>query len=102
MCSGKQMDIFDEIIGMTEKDLQNDENFWLKHCDFISLNKRGYGYWVWKPYIIKKTLKIMDNDDILLFLDCGCELNYLARDKFLEYIELVKTKKNFGNKWWFN
>jgi hypothetical protein len=38
----------------------------------------------------------MDNDDILLYLDCGCELNYLARDKFLKYIELVKTKKILG------
>jgi len=94
----KQMNIFDEIIGFTEKDLQNDNEFWSKHCDFINKNRRGYGYWLWKPYIIKKKLEKINNDDILLYLDCGCELNYLARDKFLEYIELVKTKKILGTK----
>ena len=94
----KQMNIFNEIIGITEKDLQNDNEFWSKHCNFINNNKRGYGYWLWKPYIIKKKLEKMDNDDILLYLDCGCELNYLAHNKFLEYIELVKTKKILGTK----
>lgn len=92
----KKMEIFDEIIGMTEKDLQNDQEFWSKHCDFINSNSRGYGYWLWKPYIIKKILEKMNDDDILLYLDSGCELNYMARDKFLEYIELVKIKKILG------
>lgn len=92
----KQMNIFDNIIGMTEKDLQNDNEFWSKHCDFINNNSRGYGYWLWKSYIIKETLKKMDDNDILLYLDCGCELNYLARNKLLEYIELVKEKKILG------
>ena len=32
--------IFDEIIGLTEKDLQKDEFFWNKHYDFIKNNKR--------------------------------------------------------------
>lgn len=93
----KQMDIFDEIIGMTEKDLQNDEEFWSKHCDFINNNSRGYGYWIWKPYIIKKTFKKMVDDDILLYLDCGCELNYLAIDEFRAKINLVKNKQILGS-----
>jgi len=25
-------------------------------------------YWLWKPYIIKKTMEMMDDDDILLYL----------------------------------
>lgn len=94
----KKFEIFDEIIGLTEKDLQNDNEFWSKHKDFINSNSRGYGYWIWKPFIIKKTLEKMNDNDILLFLDCGCELNYLAKNKFLEYLELVKTKKIMGTK----
>ncbi len=78
----KKMEVFDEIIGLTEKDLQNDENFWLKHNNFIESNLKGYGYWIWKPYIIMKTLEKMNNNDILLYLDCGCELNYLGKKNY--------------------
>jgi len=90
------MNIFNEIIGLTEKDLQNDNEFWTKHKDFINSNSRGYGYWLWKPYIIKKTLEKMNDDDILLYVDCGCELNYNGKKKFDNYINLVKEKKIIG------
>lgn len=93
----KQMNIFDEIIGMTEKDLQNDEEFWFKHSDFINNNSKGYGYWLWKPYIIKKTLEKMNDEDILLYLDCGCELNYLAKIELENKIKIVKNKKIIGS-----
>ena len=92
----EKFDLFHKIIGLTEKNLQNDEEFWSKHKDFINSNAKGYGYWIWKPYIINKTLEQMNNNDILLYLDCGCELNYLGKDKFLEFIEIVKNKKILG------
>jgi hypothetical protein len=44
----------------------------------------------------KKNFKKMNPNDILMYLDSGCELNYLARDKLLEYIESVKIKKILG------
>lgn len=91
-----QMNVFDEIIGLTEKDLMNDSEFWTKHCKFIESNSRGYGYYVWKPYIIKKTLEKMNDGDILLFVDSGCELNPKGQKKLLEYFNLVKTKKIIG------
>ncbi len=31
--------------------------FWKKHGTFIESNPRGYGYWLWKPFIIKETLQ---------------------------------------------
>jgi hypothetical protein len=34
--------------------------------------------------------------DILLYVDSGCELNYKGRNKLLDYIELVKSKKIIG------
>ena len=93
----KNMEIFHEIIGLTEKDLINDNEFWNKHSDFIKSNQRGYGYWLWKSYIIKKTLEQMNNNDILLYMDCGCELNHLARDDLNNKIEIVKTKFILGS-----
>ena len=94
----KSMNIFEKVIGLTEKDLINDSEFWNKHQNFILENSRGYGYWLWKPYIIKKTLESINNEDILLYLDSGCELNSNGLNKLLKYIELVKIKKIIGTK----
>lgn len=35
---------------------------------------RGGGYWIWKPFVILKTLKSMQEGDILLYADAGCHL----------------------------
>ena len=32
---------------------------------------RGGGYWIWKPFVILKTLKSMQEGDILLYADAG-------------------------------
>ena len=64
--------IFDKTILYTAEDLQSDTEFWFKHGIFIENNPRGYGYWLWKPYLIKKTMLKMKHGDVLLYLDCGC------------------------------
>ena len=51
------LNIFDKIIGYTTIYLVNDKKFWNEHGDFIKKNPRGFGYWIWKPYLIKKTLE---------------------------------------------
>ena len=92
----EELNLFDNIKGLTEKDLIEDTEFWNKHGNFITNNKRGYGYYIWKPYIINKTLKEMNENDILLYLDCGCELNINGKDKLLDFFNIVKSKKLIG------
>lgn len=36
--------------------------------------RRGAGYWLWKPFIIKETLKEMGPGDILVYSDAGIEI----------------------------
>ena len=43
--------------------------------------KRGYGYWIWKPYIILQELNKLNEGDILVHLDIHCHLNVI-KDKF--------------------
>lgn len=88
---------FDEINIFTEDDLKNDKIFWDKHGKFIENSNRGYGYWIWKPYLIKKRLdQILDND-ILIYCDAGCELNKQGINRIYEYIDLLNTNpKNDG------
>lgn len=54
----KELKLFDEIIVYTGNNLKEDTEFWNKHSEFILNNRRGFGYWLWKPYIIKKQWKI--------------------------------------------
>jgi hypothetical protein len=88
----REFNLFDKINGYTDKDLINEIDFYNKHKKFIIKNKRGYGYWIWKSYLINKHLKFMNDNDILIYLDCGCELNINGRKKLLDFINLVKTK----------
>jgi hypothetical protein len=87
------LNIFTESIFYTGEDLKCDIDFWNKHGDFITNNQRGYGYWLWKSYLIQKTMASMNNGDILLYLDCGCELVRAKKDNLLQCIDLVKTDK---------
>ena len=81
-----QINVCDEIVKFTDADLKNDPDFWDKHHAFIENNKRGYGYWLWKPYLILKTLERMNENDILIHLDAGCEIvnNSDSTQKILE------------------
>jgi len=85
--------LFTEVKGYTEQNLKMDTSFWEKHGKFIEANPRGYGYWIWKPYLIKKTLDLLNNGDILIYSDAGCylNLNALSVKRLYEYIEMVKS-----------
>jgi len=87
--------LFDNIIGYTEKDLKNDKNFWNRHGNFLENNKRGYGYWLWKSYIILKTLNNINENDIILYCDAGCHLKLNNKYKLLEYIDIL-NKSQYG------
>ena len=45
------------------KDLPDEIN------NYAKLYCKGYGYWIWKPYIIKEALCKIKSNDILLYLD---------------------------------
>ena len=92
------LNVFDSIIGYTDKDLMNDTEFWYQHSNFILNNSRGFGYWLWKSYIIKKTMEKFNNDDILLYLDCGCELDIRKKNKIIKIFEHVKKEYIIGTK----
>lgn len=51
--------------------------------------KRGFGYWIWKPYFILKTLQESNDDDIIIYIDS----TDLPRIKFIEFID-EHFKKN--------
>jgi hypothetical protein len=82
--------LFDTIVTATDETLTSDSNFWSKHGRFIETSPKGYGYWIWKPWLIKKALASMTTGDILVYADAGCTLHVEGLPRLLEYIDLVK------------
>lgn len=85
--------LFNEIFLYTGNYLMDDTSFWSKHSEFVKKNKRGCGYWIWKSYLIQKKMKELNDGDVILYLDCGCELDIDEKEFLLYYIEQVKQDK---------
>lgn len=73
--------------------------FWETHKKFILSNPdKGYGYWIWKPYLIKHVFDNMMNDwDLLLWSDAGCEINLLQPKTFDELWKTTYADKIVGS-----
>ena len=84
----KQFYPFETIQGYGPSDLSVE--FTQKFANILNM-KRGAGYWIWKPIILKQKLDQMQNDEMLVYLDAGCNLNPLGMPRFLEYINMLKT-----------
>lgn len=89
-----ELHTFDKIIGMTDTNLKNDPLFWDKHKDFIENNHRGYGYWIWKSYLVLKCLEEMNDGDIVLYCDAGCEINKKGIHRLNEYFDIVANSES--------
>ena len=59
---------FNKVISYSPQDI--DKYFYHKHKKLLK-QFRGNGYWVWKPYFIKKSLELLDEGDVLFYCDSG-------------------------------
>lgn len=94
----------DMITEYTPCDLDND--FRIKHKECLSI-KKGAGLWLWKPYIILKELKELDDNDILMYIDSGAKfvkdiqplIDYMNKNKLNMYSgEMVNQVENKWSK----
>ena len=79
---------FNTITSYGPEDLDTD--FKEKFKDILKL-PRIAGYGIWRPYIINKKLKEINNDDILIYLDAGCTINNKGKKRFFEYIKMLNN-----------
>ena len=66
--SGLNIGGFDQIISYSPTDI--DQDFYIKNRKILN-QKKGNGYWIWKPYFIKKTLEKLNYGDYLFYCDSG-------------------------------
>lgn len=77
----QELKLFDQIIVYGPKDLPD----YIKSNPLMAF-KKGGGYWLWKPYVIWKTLQ--DHEDAaVIYVDGGCSLN--ASDDWNEYFDYI-------------
>jgi hypothetical protein len=47
------------------------KNFYEHHKDILKNEVRGFGFWMWKAAIIKQTLDMVNDGDIVAYIDSG-------------------------------
>jgi hypothetical protein len=83
---------FDHVSLVSENELRtllSDQDL-----NFIETHSTGYGYWIWKPYLILHTFATNRDIDIVVYLDSGCQLNWKkkATIRYRNYITLVRDQ----------
>lgn len=92
----------DQTFSFTFEEIKKTD-FYKKNRDILD-QKRGAGYWLWKPYIILEVLNKIENGDILVYSDSGIEITKDLQPLFnaLQKTPGVLTFNNCGhlNKTW--
>ena len=82
--------LFDEIKLLNEYDLDEYISNIIKSLIEKHGNK-GYGFWIWKSYILMNELNKLNENDILVHLDMHCIDNNL-KDKFDDIINILQNQ----------
>jgi hypothetical protein len=85
---GLDMKVFDHVWAWTPKDL--DKDFRRTFNSVLNHNTPGYGYWAWKPQVILQAMDLLDDGDVLLYIDAGCHLNPAGRHRMPHYFHLTE------------
>ena len=83
----RRSEFFLGVYCFTEKNL--DSLFIKKHGNFIENNKRGFGYFIWKPQVILQIMSIIPENSFLLYADAGCSIKKEGLNRFRNYIDIA-------------
>ncbi len=90
----KDFNYFDKVIVFSINDLGKNNKKKLLNLLKNRKNKKGYGFWFWKPLIIKKFLDKINDNDIVNYVDLGCHINSKGKRRFNYYIKKLNKSKN--------
>lgn len=86
---GNNCGLFNDFKCYREEDIEN--SFKEKYSEVWNDSTRGGGWWIWKAKIIYEKLKMINNNDILVYLDGGCSINITQQstNRFNDYIKMI-------------
>ena len=85
--------LFDTVTVYSPGDL--DRTF-LQQFHHLIFQHKGGGYWMWKPYLIKRFYDSIPSGDIVIYCDAGCLINGEGRKRFNEYMDII-VNSHFGS-----
>lgn len=64
--------------------------FVVEHEIFMKSHSRGLGLWIWKPAILSYLVDRLEEDEVVVLLDAGCQLNSTKESslRFNSYLKL--------------
>ena len=87
----EDMQFFDKIHLLTNQDL--DSSFSTTYNHILNPRTRGFGYWLWKPYIIQQLLESIPMGDELYYVDAGCHFNPHGKARLKEYAAMLAASE---------
>jgi len=85
---------YDGIRIITYADLDTNFKLTLKKL-LLDGKKRGFGYFMWKPYLVKKILEEINYGDIINYMDIGFHLLKENKKKFEDYLKFINEEDNW-------
>lgn len=86
--SGLKFGGFDNVFSFNLQDLGDE--FIIENKGIMS-QSRGAGYWMWKPFVIKKALEMMDDNDVLMYSDSG--ISFIKNiDELIDIMDMTEEK----------
>lgn len=81
---------FDEIHALTDNSTHEAiDKLFSDHGEFIKANYNVFGYWIWKPFLIDYFLNKIPDQEILFYMDPGCEISSFGSDRFYEFVDFI-------------
>ena len=87
----EDFNFFEKKFIFNNNDLINYYDFWNTHKNFIENNPRFYGYSIWRPFLIKEVFNKINENDIIVYTDAGCEWNIKGLKRLKEYINIINN-----------
>ena len=89
----KELNIFNECKFYNENYVEN----LIKIVSNRVKNGRGFWWYMWKPFIIYNKLLELNENDILMYCDSGCEIVGQKKLKIPDFFQYVKKDKIIGS-----
>ena len=60
-------------------------------AEYAKSRTRGFGYWLWKPLLVRHALSTLPYGSVLVYLDAGCQLNFneSAANRLADYARMA-------------
>jgi hypothetical protein len=58
-----------------------------EHRPFVEANPRGWGYWLWKPFLLRSYLRRIQDGELLFYLDAGFEILVENKDRLQRLLQ---------------